>query len=56
MKILSFSNICLIAALILGAFIAWSATMPQQISGERIGGCPCYTTKEEWCGTREDAG
>jgi hypothetical protein len=44
MKILSISNVCLVGALILGVWVAWSATGPQRISGNQlVAGCltPC---------------
>lgn len=44
MKFLSISNVCLVGALILGVWAAWSAAMPQRISGNQlVAGClsPC---------------
>lgn len=48
MKILSIFNVCLVGALILGVWAAWSAIAPQLISGEQLeGGCPpCLSVKE----------
>jgi hypothetical protein len=41
MKISSISNVFLVGALILGVWVAWSATGPQQISGNQlVAGCP----------------
>ena len=41
MKILSISNVCLVGALMLGLFVAWSASCPQQLSERSliVGGC-----------------
>jgi len=36
MRILSFSRLGLVVSLILGLFVAWSATGPQRISGNQI--------------------
>jgi hypothetical protein len=53
MKILGISNVCLVGALILGVWVAWSATGPQRVSGNQlVAGCslsPC----EQWAVTCE---
>ena len=53
MKILTFSKVCIVGAIILALFVAWAVTVPKPRTGECLHGGwpPCFTARPLTCFT-----